>query len=112
MPLPRTRAHVCTRLCALAPHLRRHPPTHPPTRARCRFAAWKARESARHPLYATSAGEYGKVPRGVVVDLKPPTAGKGGGFSDTFLGGPFRDTGLNTTVSKSRFMKELDGSVV
>lgn len=76
-----------------------------------RFAAWRARASARHPLYATAAGEVGRIPRGVTLELKPPAHGKGAEkFSDGFLGGPYRDTGLNTSASRHRFLKELDGA--
>jgi len=40
----------------------------------------------------------------------PPEHGKGKGeaFSKTFVE-PFKDTALATSMTKSRFMKELDG---
>jgi hypothetical protein len=100
-----------------------------------RFEAEQRRKAAQHPLFSTSAAEYGKVPRGASADCKmvcfkqggrregtvrfrvstsfarsdQPEHGKKGAFSTTFPSGPpAKDTRLNTSTSKNRFLPEFD----
>jgi hypothetical protein len=91
-------AHGTTRAAELPPNL---------------LAKWEAhqnRTTRSHPLYQVSSADYGKIPRGVEVQLKNPEAGKGGGFSDTFvpLSQGTGKTTLTTSIAKHRYMKELD----
>ena len=75
-----------------------------------RAGEWKAAKAKPHPLYQTSSQAVGAVPKGVTPDLVPPKFGRAGRFTDTFVGsGNFRDSGLNTTVSKSRYASGRDG---
>ena len=78
-----------------------------PADMRAKFEASKTAGKG-HPLYATEASRYGAVPRGVVVALKKPEAAKAGDFSCHFVASKERNTLLNTSKVKSRFLKELD----
>jgi hypothetical protein len=61
-----------------------------------------------HPLYVTEQAKYGQIPRGVIVKLQKPIAAKAGDFSCHFLPNKERNTLLNTSRVKSKYMKELD----
>jgi hypothetical protein len=80
-----------------------------PEELQTKYLAHKNRQSKSHPLYQTSMGDYGKVPRGVEVKIVPPIAGKQGGFSQTFTaGGATRSQSLITSISRSKFHSALD----
>jgi hypothetical protein len=74
-----------------------------------RFEAEQQRKAKQHPLFSTSAAEYGKVPRGVSLEVKPPEHGKIGAFTQAFpTGAPSKDTRLTTSTSKHRYLSALD----
>ena len=80
-----------------------------PEELQTKYLAYKNRQSKNHPLYQTAMGDYGKIPRGVEVNIVPPIAGKQGGFSQTFTaGGATRSQSLITSISKSKFHSALD----
>eukprot|EP01065_Artemidia_motanka_P001703 TRINITY_DN10790_c0_g1_i1.p2 TRINITY_DN10790_c0_g1~~TRINITY_DN10790_c0_g1_i1.p2 ORF type:complete len:112 (+),score=33.26 TRINITY_DN10790_c0_g1_i1:77-412(+) len=56
-----------------------------------------------HPLYRTSAQEYG---RDASVTEKQKWSGRRGDFTKDFLGGPPRDCGLNVAMDKSRVIRD------
>ncbi len=49
------------------------------------------------------------MPRGIDNKVNAPEHGKGGGFSSTFTGGgAVRVSSLNTSITKHRWIKDLD----
>ncbi len=78
-----------------------------PPALREKFEASKV-AGKNHPLYETEQSKYGRIPRGVSVVLKKPEAAKAGDFSCHFVQSKERNTLLDTSKVKSRFMKELD----
>lgn len=78
-----------------------------PQKMQEKYAASQVR-GKNHPLYVTEQSKFGQVPRGVKVKLQTPEFAKAGDFSCHFLPNKERNTALNTSSVKSRYMKELD----
>ena len=60
-----------------------------------------------NPLYTTSQMNYGNaLPQ--AMDMPTKYYPRPEAFTNTFLGGQFSDTGLNTTATKSRLPSNVD----
>ena len=60
-----------------------------------------------NPLYTTSQMSYGNE-QPQAMDMPTKSYPRPEAFTNTFLGGQFSDTGLNTTKTKSRLPSNVD----